>query len=91
MRRFGPGRMLQSSPSVVETRRNGIIAFLRDSGGEASMKDICIWLGYSWPAELEAARQIMKAMERQNMVVKSIRPNHETRVAYYSLPTGERT
>lgn len=76
---------IRSSKSDVKSRAERTLAFLKDKGGEASMKEICIWLGYAWPAQLEAARKVMITMDRQGLVVKSVRPNHETRISYYSI------
>lgn len=78
-------RRERSSKAAMKERSDGVVAFLRDKGGEASMRELCLHLGYSWPAQLEAARGVLIAMERQGLVVKSVRPSHETRVSYYSV------
>lgn len=81
---------VRSSKAEMKARSDRVIAFLQEKGGEASMHELCIRLGYSWPAQLESARGILIAMERQGVVTKTVRPNRETRIAYYSLSNGDR-
>ena len=69
----------------MSDRSRAAVEFLKDRGGEASMKDLCIALGYSWPAQLEIARGVMIRLERRGFVRKFVRPTRESRVAYYAL------
>lgn len=76
-------------PDHVKDRKARILALLRD--GEISIKEICLRMGMSFPAELEKLRASLNWLELNKQVVKVVRPTGETRHAYYSLPNGERS
>lgn len=77
-------RFQTSTWESYKDREDGIVSFLRENG-ETPIKAMCTWLGYSWPAELESVRLILNRMVHKGLLTKTIRPNHETRVAYYSI------
>lgn len=84
-----PAQRFRSTKASIQKREDTILALLAD--GERSTQDICTGLGLSWPAQLEKARYHLNYLLRQGHIIKSIRPNNETRIAYYSLPNGTAT
>jgi hypothetical protein len=73
---------------MINERSDRVTAFLRDHG-EATTQELCVFLGYPWPAQLEQARGVLIGLERRRVIVKTVRPTRETRVSYYSLPNGD--
>jgi len=76
-------RHRRANSSEFVQRQKGILAFL--AMGEASAQQICEGTGYSWPAELEKIRGTLSALVKAGKITKAIRPNHQTRIAYYSV------
>lgn len=70
-------------PIGVRERDRKIIAVLEN--GEASTQRVCEAIGLKFPAQLEMARAALLRLQRAGVVIKSVRPNHQTRIAYFSL------